>query len=137
MRHWLVKSEPSAYSFAQLVADKRTAWTGIRNAAARINLRAMGVDDLVLFYHSGEGKEVVGIARVVAEAYPDPTAEGDSKWVCVDLLAVRAMVRAVPLAAFRADPLLAETRLVKESRLSVSPLTPEAYARVLELGSQT
>jgi predicted RNA-binding protein with PUA-like domain len=129
---WLVKSEPSAYPFSQLVAERRTAWTGIRNNAARLHLLAMKAGDGVLFYHSGEGKEVVGTARVVAEAYPDPTAE-DPRWMCVDIEAGRPVPKPVPLATFRADPILAETRLVKESRLSVSPLTGEQFARVLEL----
>jgi predicted RNA-binding protein with PUA-like domain len=133
MRHWLVKSEPTSYSFDQLRKEGRTAWTGIRNNAARLHLLAMQPGDEVLYYHSGDPKEVVGVARVVRAAYTDPTAE-DPRWVCVDLEAGRPLARPVPLATFRADPLLAETRLVKESRLSVSPLSPEQFARVLALG---
>lgn len=132
MRHWLVKSEPSVYPFTQFVAERRTAWTGIRNNAARLHLLAMKVGDEVLYYHSGEGKEVVGVARVVAEAYVDPTAD-DPRWMCVDLEAVRAVARPVALATFKSDTVLMESRLVKESRLSVSPLTPEQYAHVIEL----
>lgn len=137
MRHWLIKSEPTAYPFAHLVADGRTAWTGIRNNTARLNMLAMAIGDLCLYYHSNEGKEVVGIAEVVALAYRDATAGDDPKeqrWVCVDVKPVRALARGVSLATFKADPLLAQSELIRQSRLSVAPLTPAEFARVLELG---
>lgn len=133
MRHWLIKSEPSAYPWSQLLLDGKTAWTGVRNPTARLNMLAMAVGDLCLFYHSNEGKEVVGIARVVGTAYRDPTADED-RWVCVDVAPVSALERTVTLAMFKADTALSATQLVKQSRLSVAALTPEEYARVLEFG---
>lgn len=132
MRHWLIKSEPTVYSFDQLVADGRTAWTGIRNNQARLWLMEMQPGDLLLYYHSNVGKEVVGVATVVATAYPDPTAE-DPRWVCVDVGPVRALKTPVSLQQFRDDPLLRETYLVKQGRLSTMPLSPEQFARVLAL----
>ena len=133
MRHWLIKSEPTAYPWTQLVADGKTSWTGIRNNAARLHMLAMAVGDLCLFYHSNEGKEVVGIAKVVGTAYRDPTADED-RWVCVDVAPVSALEKPVTLAMFKADTALSATQLVKQSRLSVAALTPEEYARVLEFG---
>lgn len=133
MRHWLIKSEPGAYAFDQLLVDGRTSWTGIRNNTARLNLLAMSPGDLCLYYHSNEGKAVVGIAEVVKAAYRDPTAE-EERWVCVDVAPVRALPSPVTLATFKADPVLAASELVRQSRLSVAPFTPEQYARVLELG---
>jgi predicted RNA-binding protein with PUA-like domain len=131
MNHWLVKSEPEAYSWQALVKDGRTAWTGVRNFAARNNLRAMKTGDPVLFYHSGEEKSVVGIARVVNEFYSDPTAdEGD--WSAVDLAPVKPLARPVALAQIKADDILREMQLVKQSRLSVLPVTREQFARLLE-----
>jgi predicted RNA-binding protein with PUA-like domain len=131
MNHWLVKSEPEAYSWQALVKDGRTAWTGVRNFAARNNLRAMKTGDPVLFYHSGEEKSVVGIARVVNEFYSDPTAdEGD--WSAVDLAPVKPLARPVALAQIKADDILREMKLVKQSRLSVLPVTREQFARLLE-----
>jgi predicted RNA-binding protein with PUA-like domain len=132
MNYWLVKSEPEAYSWAQLVKDGKTAWTGVRNFAARLNLRAMKKGDLVCFYHSVTGKEVVGLARVAKEFYPDPTAtEGD--WSCVDLEPVKALKTPVTLETIKADKAFKEMKLLKQSRLSVSPLTPAEFARLLEL----
>ena len=132
MNHWLVKSEPGAYSWAQFVREGRTAWTGVRNYQARINLRAMTPGDPVCFYHSGGEKQVVGLARVAKAVYPDPTAtEGD--WVCVDLEAVKPLARPVPLTVIKADPALKGMKLVKQSRLSVTPLTPAEFERLLEL----
>jgi predicted RNA-binding protein with PUA-like domain len=132
MNHWLVKSEPEAFSWAQLVKDGRTAWTGVRNFAARLNLRAMKKGDLVCFYHSVSEKQVVGLARVAKEFYPDATAtEGD--WSCVDLVPVKPLNQPVTLAAIKADRILKAMKLVKQSRLSVSPLTPAEFARLLEL----
>src|SRR4029077_3636662 len=121
MNYWLVKSEPEAYSWPQLVKDGKTAWTGVRNFAARLNLRAMKRGDLVFFYHSVSEKQVVGIARVAKEAYTDPTAtEGD--WSCVDLVPEKSLTKPVGLDTIRDDPQLKEMKLVKQSRLSVMPL---------------
>ena len=132
-KHWLVKSEPFKYSWQQFVTDKNAVWDGVRNFEARNNLRAMKKRDLVLFYHSSEGKEVVGIATVAKEAYPDPTAtEGD--WSAVELKPKKALGQTVTLAAVKADKQLADFALVRKSRISVVAATPEQYARVLELG---
>lgn len=131
--HWLAKSEPSTYSFQQLVRDKRTTWDGVRSFEARNNLRAMKKGDLVLFYHSGEGKEIVGLAKVVREAYADASAE-DGDWSAVDLAAVKALAEPVSLAAIKADEKLASMALVRRSRLSVVPVTPAEFERVLKLG---
>ena len=132
MNYWLVKSEPEAYSWATFVQDGRTAWTGVRNFTARNNLRAMKTGDPVFFYHSGEEKSVVGVARVARESYPDPTAdEGD--WTAVDLAPVKPLARAVALSQIKADKVLREMKLVKQSRLSVSPVTREQFVRLLEL----
>lgn len=133
MNYWLVKSEPEAYSWDKFVKDGGTAWTGVRNFAARLHLRAMKRGDLVCFYHSVTGKEVVGLAKVTKEAYPDATAkEGD--WSCVDLAPVKPLTKPVSLEAIKADKALAGIPLVRQSRLSVSPLTKEQFARVLALG---
>jgi predicted RNA-binding protein with PUA-like domain len=132
MNYWLAKSEPETYSWQQLVKDGRTAWTGVRNFTARINLRAMKKGDLVFFYHSGEEKSVVGLARVEEEAYPDPTAE-EGNWSCVDLAAVKEVVKPVTLAQIKADKTLRETKLVKQGRLSVSPLTKPEFEQILKL----
>lgn len=132
-QHWMVKSEPAAYSWEQFVGDGGTEWTGVRNFAARLSLRAMKAGDPVLFYHSVTGKEVVGIATVVRTAFPDPTAkEGD--WSAVGLRPVRALKRPVSLDAIRLDPVTRDIPLVRQSRLSVMPLSPEAYRRIVELG---
>jgi predicted RNA-binding protein with PUA-like domain len=130
--HWLVKSEPSTYSFERLVAEGRARWDGVRNPAARQNLGSMKAGDLVLFYHSGEGKEVVGIARVAKEAYPDPTS-GDGKWLAVDVEPVKALPRPVTLAEIKADRSLAGLALVRQPRLSVAPVPKDAYERILAL----
>ena len=132
MNYWLVKSEPEAYSWTQFVKDGKTTWTGVRNFTARLNLRAMKKGDLVCFYHSGTGKDIVGLARVAKEYYPDPTAtEGD--WSCVDLEAVKPVKNPVTLEAIKADKALKDMKLVKLSRLSVSPVTAAEFARVMEL----
>ena len=129
---WLVKSEPESYSWSAFAKDGKSAWTGVRNFAARIHLRAMKKGDRVFYYHSGEEKQVVGLARVAAEAYPDPTAtEGD--WSCVDLAAVKPLQQPVTLATIKADPVLKEMKLVRQSRLSVSPVTEAQFQRLLEL----
>ena len=132
MRHWLVKQEPEAYSWATFEKEGRTMWTGVRNFTARNNLRGMKKGDFVFFYHSVTDKQVMGIARVAKEAYPDPTAtEGD--WSCVDLVPVKALNKPVSLETIKADPILKHLPLVKQSRLSVSPLTREQFERVLQL----
>lgn len=134
MNYWLVKSEPETYAWAQFVNDGRTAWTGVRNYQARIYLRAMKNGDRILFYHSNEGKNVVGIAKVVKAAYPDPTAtEGD--WACVDLAPVKVLVNPVGLDRIKTDRLLQEMVLVKNSRLSVQAVTEKQFNRVLELAA--
>jgi predicted RNA-binding protein with PUA-like domain len=131
--HFLAKSEPSVYPWERLVAEKRAVWDGVRNFEARNNLRAMKRGDLVLFYHSNEGKAVVGVAKVLREAYPDPTAtEGD--WSAVDLGPVAALVKPVTLAQIKADPALDGIDLVRRSRLSVVSVSPAHFARVLKLG---
>jgi predicted RNA-binding protein with PUA-like domain len=132
--HWLLKSEASAYSFRQLEQDQRTAWTGVRNFEARNNLRAMAVDDLCLFYHSGDEKAVVGTARVVKAAYADPTAKGED-WSCVDLVPLKGLKRPVTLAEIKATAGLREMQMVRKSRISVTPVTEREYRLVLSLGS--
>jgi predicted RNA-binding protein with PUA-like domain len=133
MNHWMVKQEPTAYSWEDFEKDGCTAWTGVRNFQARNNLRAMRVGDPVLYYYSVVGKEVVGIAKVARAAYPDPTArEGD--WSCVDLVPEKRFQRAVPLADIKASAKLKEIALLRQSRLSVMPLTKAEYAELLRLG---
>jgi predicted RNA-binding protein with PUA-like domain len=132
MNYWLAKSEPEAYSWINLVKDGKTAWTGVRNFQARNNLRAMKRGDLVLFYHSVSEKQIVGLARVTKEFYPDATAkEGD--WSCVDLAPVKALAKPVALETIKADPILRDMPLVRQSRLSVTPLTGAQFERVLVL----
>ena|ERR1035438_3248530 len=133
MQHWLVKQEPEAYSWAKFVKDGRAAWTGVRNFQARNNLRAMKKGDWVLYYHSVSEKQAVGLARVAKEAYPDPTAsEGD--WSCVDLVPVKALKQPVALEAIKSDPKLKDLPLLRNTRLSVVPLTPDHFERLLVLG---
>lgn len=132
MNYWLVKSEPEAYSWAQFVKDGKTAWTGVRNFQARNNLRAMKKGDLVFFYHSVTDKQAVGLAKVTREFFSDPTAtEGD--WSCVELAPVKPLVRPVSLDEIKADAVLKEMPLVKQSRLSVTPLTVAQAERLLKL----
>jgi predicted RNA-binding protein with PUA-like domain len=135
MNYWLVKQEPEAYSWADLLRDGRTEWTGVRNFQARNNLRAMRKEDPVFFYHSVTDKKVVGLARVEREAYPDPTADGGD-WVSVDLAPVKTLTAAVGLEAVKSDKILRAIPLVKQGRLSVMPLTREQFERLLKL-SQT
>jgi len=132
MRHWLVKSEPESYSWEQFVKDGRTAWTGVRNFQARKNLRAMKKGDLVFYYHSVSEKQIVGIARVTTEAYPDPTAE-EGDWSCVDLVPVKALAKPVVLDTIKSDSTLSDMPLLKNSRLSVQPLTEKHAKRLLVL----
>lgn len=134
MAYWLVKSEPDAYSWDQQVADKVTPWTGVRNHSAKLNLQAMRKGDRAFFYHSNEGKEIVGIVEVVREAYPDPTADEGSPWVCVDMKAVGPVPKPVTLAAIKAEKALADIALVRQSRLSVQPVTPEQWKTICGMG---
>jgi predicted RNA-binding protein with PUA-like domain len=132
-KYWLMKSEPSKYSFAQLVRDGETRWDGVRNYEARNAMRAMKAGDVVLFYHSMEGKEVVGVARVKREAYPDPTAP-EEDWSVVDIEALVPLKAPVSLEAIRSEPALAEIALLKRSRLSVVPVSKDHFDRILKLG---
>src|SRR4051812_34706204 len=122
MAYWLVKSEPSAYGWDQFIKDKKATWDGIRNFAARLHLKAMKKGDEVLFYHSNEGVEIVGIATVTKEAFQDPTTD-DTKWVAVELKPLRKLKTAVPLTTIKADKRLKDMALVRISRLSVQPVT--------------
>ncbi len=133
MNHWLVKSEPDAFSWDQQVANGVEPWTGVRSHQAKNNLKAMAVGDLAFFYHSNIGKAVVGIVRVVRAAYPDPTAESGD-WVCVDMKAVRPFKAPVTLAAMKADPALERLALLKYGRLSVAPVEPQFWAHICKLG---
>lgn len=133
LRHWLAKSEPFKYSWDDFVRDGSTYWDGVRNAQARNNLAAMTQGDLVLYYHSNEGKEVVGVAKVSKEAYPDPTTD-DERWVVVDLAPVKPLKRSVTLADIKADAALADILLVKQPRLSVMPIGKRAFDRILKMG---
>ncbi|OZI05177.1 ubiquinol-cytochrome C reductase [Siphonobacter sp. BAB-5385] len=135
MNFWLVKSEPFKYSWNDFVKEKRGVWDGVRNFQARNNLKAMAVGDLVLFYHSNEGKEIVGIAKVVREAYPDPTTE-DDRWVVVDLEPVEKLPRSVTLETIKADTRLQNIALIRQSRLSVSPVRPEEFDIIVGLGHE-
>lgn len=132
INYWLVKQEPADYAWSQFVADGRTAWTGVRNFQARNHLRAMQRGDQVLYYHSGEEKQVVGIAQVEKAAYPDPTTKEEG-WVAVDLKPLKPLPGPVSLAAIKADPALSEIALVRQSRLSVMPLSKAHFQRVLAL----
>lgn len=130
---WLVKQEPEDYPWSQLVAEGKTAWTGVRNFQARNYLKQMQVGDRVLYYHSGSEKRVVGVARVASNPQRDPTAT-EGAWWCVDLVPVKALTSPVELAAIREQPLLRGMALVKQSRLSVMPVTEVEFTRILELG---
>jgi predicted RNA-binding protein with PUA-like domain len=131
--HWLIKSEPQTYSFERLEREGRTTWDGVRNFEARNNLRAMREGDLCLFYHSNEGKSVVGVARVAREAYPDPT---DGDWSAVDVEPVRAFARPVTLDDLRADATLAKMMIFRRQRLSVVPVTVDEFNLVVALGKK-
>jgi predicted RNA-binding protein with PUA-like domain len=130
MAHWLMKSEPGTYSWDQLVRDRKTEWDGVRNPTARLHLKAMQKGDECFFYHSGDERQVVGIMRVTREARPDPK---DAAWVSVEVEAVRPVEPPVTLKAIKAEPSLAKMELVRLSRLSVSPVRDEEWARVLEM----
>lgn len=131
--YWLVKSEPFKYSWDQFVEDGSTYWDGVRNYQARNNLKEMKKGDRVLYYHSNEGKEIVGVAEVTKGHYQDPTTD-DDRWVVVDLKPVKKLKQTVTLERIKEDPLLSEMKLVKQSRLSVMPVTADEFARVLDLG---
>jgi len=133
-KHWMVKQEPETYSWDDFVRDGRTDWTGVRNYQARNNLREMKSGDRVLFYHSGKDKAVVGIAEVAKAAYPDPTAP-DPQWVAVDLKPVKVLATPVPLAAIRYDKRLSGLPLIRQSQLSVMPLTKDEFDVLVGLGS--
>lgn len=131
-KFWLVKSEPDSYSWKDFTTEKKTSWTGVRNYTARNNLRGMSKGDEVLFYHSGEEKAVVGIAKVIKPAYPDPTAtEGD--WSAVDLAPIKALRQPVTLAQVKANPRLKDIQLVRLSRLSVMPLGAREFQIIVEM----
>ena len=134
MNYWLVKSEPHKYSWEQFNKDGRTFWDGVRNYAARNNMRAMTEGDLVLFYHSNDGKAVVGIAKVVKEFYQDPTTD-DKNWVVVDLAPLEPLKTPVTLEQIKADDSLKDIHLVRQGRLSVMGLKREEFDRIVELGS--
>ncbi len=133
--YWVLKSEPSAYSYQQLEKDKKTAWTGIRNFEARNNLRSMKPGDLAFFYHSSEGREIVGVARIVSAAGPDPTAPGQD-WAAVEVEPVTALQKPISLETLKVTTGLKDFPLVRRGRLSVAPVSPEQFEQVLKL-SQT
>lgn len=133
MNYWLVKSEPFTFSWERFVKDKKAVWDGVRSYPGRKNLRAMEKGDLVLFYHSMEGQEVVGIAKVSKEAYQDPTTEDD--WSVVDLVPVKALKKTVTLAQIKAEKKLQNVYLVKQPRLSVMPLEEKEYELIVKMGS--
>lgn len=135
MAYWLIKSEPSTYSWDQLVKDRQTVWDGVRNYAARNHLKAMKKGDEMFFYHSNEGVEIVGIAKVAKEYYPDPTA-GDDTWVVVEVKPVRKLKKPVPLVAIKADKRLQDMALVRLGRLSVQPVTEKEWQVVLEMAGE-
>ncbi len=131
--YWLIKSEPDAFSWDQQVRNRVEPWTGVRNHLAKNHLKAMQRGDLAFFYHSNTGREIVGIVEVVRTAYPDPTArEGD--WVCVDMRARQPMPRPITLAAIKSDPRFETLALVRLSRLSVAPVSPEHWVQLCEMG---
>jgi predicted RNA-binding protein with PUA-like domain len=133
VKYWLVKSEPDSFSWDQQVANGVEPWTGVRSYQARNNLREMKKGDLAFFYHSNEGREIVGVVRVARAAYADPTAE-DGDWSCVDMRAVGPMPNPVTLAAIKGDPVLADMALVRFSRLSVAPVSAEHWRHICKLG---
>jgi predicted RNA-binding protein with PUA-like domain len=135
MSYWLVKSEPNVYGWDDLVKEKQTVWSGVRNYAARIHLNTMKKGDDVLFYHSNEGTDIVGIAKVIKESYPDPTTD-DERWVVVDLKPVKKLKKPVTLSQIKADKRLADMALVRLGRLSVQPVTEKEWKIIMELGGE-
>ena len=132
MNHWLIKSEPFKYHWEQLVKDKKAVWDGVRNYSARNNMRAMKKGDLLFFYHSNEGLEIVGIAKVIKEAYQDPTTD-DTAWSVVEIAPFKALKRPITLAEIKGDKKLAEMQIVKLSRLSVSVVKAHEFDHILAL----
>lgn len=135
MAYWLIKSEPFKYSWDQFVKEKQTYWNGVRNYAARLHMMNMKIGDEVFFYHSNEGLEIVGTAKIVKEHYPDPTTD-DGRWVVVDIKANKKLKKSVSLAIIKADKRLANMALIKISRLSVSPVTEKEWNIILELAEE-
>ena len=136
MNYWLIKSEPYKYSWDQMVADGSTYWDGVRSYPARVHLKAIKNGDLCLFYHSNEGKEIVGITRVIKEAYQDPTTE-DEKWVAVDVEVVKPLNSSVTLAQIKSNDTLANMALVKQARLSVGPVQEFEFEEIIKLSNTT
>ena len=135
MAYWLLKSEPSVYSFDNLILDKKTCWSGVRNYAARLHLRNMKIGDQAFFYHSNEGTDIVGIAKISKEAYQDPTTD-DDRWVAVDLKPFKKLKQPVSLDTIKKDKRLTEMALVRISRLSVQPVSEEEWKVVMELAGE-
>jgi len=135
MSYWLVKSEPSVYSWDEFVKEKQTFWSGVRNYAARLHMKAMKKGDEVLFYHSNEGMEIVGIAKVIKEAYQDPTTD-DVHWVAVDLKPVKKLKNSVSLATIKKEKSLKDMALVRLGRLSVQPVTEKEWKIVMGLAGE-
>lgn len=133
MNYWLIKSEPEEYSFDDLLKDGSTQWTGVRNYAARIHLRNMRSNDRCFFYHSVNDREIVGIARISKEAYPDPTFEGSIDWVAVDVIPVKKLNKKVSLGQLKADKQFEDLELIRISRLSVSPVSEKHWKAILKL----
>lgn len=135
MNYWLIKSEPFKYSWEQFETDKETFWDGVRNYQARNNLRDMQVGDLCLYYHSNEGKEVVGIAEVIKPAYQDPTTD-NTQWVAVDVKPYKKLDKTVTLAQIKADPRLSDIGLIRQPRLSVISISEDHFNIILELANE-
>lgn len=135
MSYWLVKSEPDVYSWEKFTEEKQTAWSGVRNYAARLHLNTMKKGDEVFFYHSNEGLDIVGIAKVVKEAYQDPTTD-DKRWVAVDLKVYKKLKKSVPLETIKKDKRLANMALVRIGRLSVQPVTDKEHDVIMELAGE-
>jgi predicted RNA-binding protein with PUA-like domain len=135
MAYWLIKSEPFKYSWDQLVKDKKAVWDGVRNYAARLNLKAMKKGDLAFFYHSNEGVEIVGIAKIVKEAFQDPTTD-DERWVAVEVAPHKKLKNPVTLAQIKAEPKLADMDLVRLGRLSTQSVKPDEWELVLKMAGE-
>lgn len=133
MKSWLIKSEPSVYSWTQLQKDGHTTWEGVRNYAARNHLRSMNLGDWLFFYHSGASKEIVGLAKVIRTAYPDPSSPAD--WSAIAVAPLASCPTPVPLQVLRQDPLLQNMTMLTQNRLSVSPITPNEFGRLLKLSN--